>query len=747
MNKLTSIRIKQNDGTYSDDIPIQVLAENVSWILGSSISLLDILGDVKYTTKGSIQHQLDTFSLDEVENARVGADDTQYQNLKARLDGEYEDLQDAIAAVATNLQTQTGARSNADAAIRTDLSSETTARINGDNLLSSQIATEVNARKAAINSEVTARNSAINSAIATEVTNRNNAISSAIATEITDRNNAISSAIATEVNNRNEAIATEVNNRNEAISTEASTRATTNASIRSQINHLVAPSGEAPSAAEVQNARIGADGITYSTLGDAIRNQNIDISDSVNKSRVLYDYSTTLTNVGYMNQSALIITGKDPWRYSDQITIPTDAKTDHRNLYVKARLQSSSSVQVPGRVFYQGTVVIRRHFIDHDTVSGGETCYLLVDIPSEATSFRLCSYAPSYNAYFAYIIAAKKIVSDDSAHTITSGVSINALSYVSTQNGYLNTYGTFVSSANNGWTTSDFIDVTAYNAVRVYLKGASVTSVLALYDREKTFIRGVQGNGSGTVLVSGDYDIGDASYFRFCFFNVSDDAEAPVCTIYNRSKVERSIIQHTINKPYVFDQKRALFCGDSITAGYTSGTTTTENSFPKLFSDAVGLTYTNKGAAAATIARFNTYRCIHDQIIGTYNINDYDYILIAGGVNDWQLGVSLTQFREALETLCSWLSSNYTKEAIFILPIDEAGYNLVSSPVADLDDYRNFIKEVALKYEISIVNGGLFNFPTKGSSPWYISQMFGDKLHPSEKGHRLYAKMLRTVLL
>ena len=148
MNKLTSIRIKQNDGTYSDDIPIQVLAENVSWILGSSISLslLDILGDVKYTTKGSIQHQLDTFSLDEVENARVGADDTQYQNLKARLDGEYEDLQNAIAAVATNLQTETGTRSNADTAIRTDLSSETTARINGDNLLSSQIIAETNAR-------------------------------------------------------------------------------------------------------------------------------------------------------------------------------------------------------------------------------------------------------------------------------------------------------------------------------------------------------------------------------------------------------------------------------------------------------------------------------------------------------------------------------------------------------------------------------------------------------------------------
>lgn len=58
------------------------------------------------------------------------------------------------------------------------------------------------------------------------------------------------------------------------INAEASSRATTDASLQSQINQLVAPSGEAPSAAEVQNARIGTDGTVYPTLGDAIRTQN-----------------------------------------------------------------------------------------------------------------------------------------------------------------------------------------------------------------------------------------------------------------------------------------------------------------------------------------------------------------------------------------------------------------------------------------------------------------------------------------
>jgi hypothetical protein len=65
------------------------------------------------------------------------------------------------------------------------------------------------------------------------------------------------------------------------INSEAATRASADSNLQSQINQIVAPSGEAPSAAEVQNARIGADGVTYSTLGDAIRGNDNNLKNDL----------------------------------------------------------------------------------------------------------------------------------------------------------------------------------------------------------------------------------------------------------------------------------------------------------------------------------------------------------------------------------------------------------------------------------------------------------------------------------
>ena len=50
-----------------------------------------------------------------------------------------------------------------------------------------------------------------------------------------------------------------------------------------RIDQLVAPTGEAPSEAEILDARVGANGVTYDALGNAIRGQVSDLTNDLAK--------------------------------------------------------------------------------------------------------------------------------------------------------------------------------------------------------------------------------------------------------------------------------------------------------------------------------------------------------------------------------------------------------------------------------------------------------------------------------
>lgn len=110
--------------------------------------------------------------------------------------------------------------------------------------------------------------SAIKSDLLTE-TNRAKAAESTLQSNINAEATARSNAINSEASARQSADNTLQLN----INAEANARATKDASLQSQINQLVAPSGAAPSEAEVRDIRNGADGRTYTTAGDAVRGQ------------------------------------------------------------------------------------------------------------------------------------------------------------------------------------------------------------------------------------------------------------------------------------------------------------------------------------------------------------------------------------------------------------------------------------------------------------------------------------------
>lgn len=79
---------------------------------------------------------------------------------------------------------------------------------------------------------------------------------------------------------------TDISGLNTDINTEKLARQSTDNNLQAQIDQLVAPSGTAPNPAEIENARIGADGVTYNTLGNAIRTQLTDLKSDLNATTV-----------------------------------------------------------------------------------------------------------------------------------------------------------------------------------------------------------------------------------------------------------------------------------------------------------------------------------------------------------------------------------------------------------------------------------------------------------------------------
>ena len=71
MSKLTTIRIKYENGTYSDQIPVGVFAENVNW--NDEVTLVDVLGQVAFKTKGTIQEQIDRLLIEKIDYDKLNA--------------------------------------------------------------------------------------------------------------------------------------------------------------------------------------------------------------------------------------------------------------------------------------------------------------------------------------------------------------------------------------------------------------------------------------------------------------------------------------------------------------------------------------------------------------------------------------------------------------------------------------------------------------------------------------------------
>lgn len=69
MDKLTAIKIKYDDGTYSDEIPVSVLSKNVEW--DNTHTLVDVLGSINVDATGTIQDQISQLFNEKVSSTQL----------------------------------------------------------------------------------------------------------------------------------------------------------------------------------------------------------------------------------------------------------------------------------------------------------------------------------------------------------------------------------------------------------------------------------------------------------------------------------------------------------------------------------------------------------------------------------------------------------------------------------------------------------------------------------------------------
>ena len=216
---------------------------------------------------------------------------------------------------------------------------------------------------------------------------------------------------------------------------------------------------------------------------------------------------------------------------------------------------------------------------------------------------------------------------------------------------------------------------------------------------------------------------------------------------------------HSTRKPFNFHNKTAIYAGTSITVGHTTGTTVTENyRYPKLFSEKVGFSSYSiiAQAGACFVSGLNAVTDIVAQVQSIQTAPDF--LFIEGGTNDYTLGAPISTFKNTINSLCDYLTTYMPNtEVIFITSIPmartledqyEAGYTdgyirqtAYNKAIAECVHYKDVGK-------FSVVEGYLFGFPDYNGDATYINQMFGDKVHPSEKGYRtLYFNGLCQALL
>jgi hypothetical protein len=401
---------------------------------GGNLSRSDIDMTLSTTSENPVANKVVTNAIGDLPSLQT--------DVKTNLVGAINEVNAHADTAQSNIDTEATARANADTTLQGNIDAEATARANADATLQNNIDAEATARANAITAEATARQTADN----------------------TLQGN---------------------------INSEASTRASADSNLQSQINQIIAPSGEAPSAAEVQNARIGADGVTYDTLGNAIRGQVTDLKSAINRIGLfdlLNDASFYPRLSEYFEKNGNVITLKNYSGGSNYVAInvPIEQNTnytimEHHENTLETSIYAFSELPLTHAT---NSYIGETSFSDVVTANSGNNNFLII-------IFQISSVTNNTNISLSIFNSDTTIV--DNYAPIEA---INLFDKDKCANGYYVDYLTGNLMAIEGYSVSNYIKVEENEQYTINV-GAPVNGVqqMAWYDKNGVYISGLSNEG------------------------------------------------------------------------------------------------------------------------------------------------------------------------------------------------------------------------------------------------------------
>ena len=528
--------------------------------------------------------------------------------------------------------------------------------------------------------------------------------------------------------------------------------------------------------AELVDARVGEDGITYDNLGDSIRSQLLNLSEG--KQSMFIAQTSKCDNV-YINTVNGMETSSNSWMSTDYVDISNVSKIG----YIE-QFETSA-----GLAFYDES----KKFISSISGSGYTSKFKTSKCPANAKYVRVCAnktYAENVNIWILEKTYADKNEVENISKKLDSAIMdsfthssnlINGLDLVSITKdcGVTCIKNNDKSFTFTGKPTKDCYIEFSLNceplSIGKYFLGYNgVIEGIEPSDNYYLWLYNNEGNGSDRLLYLNKYST-DTSFtiteekectkLRLVFFK---DSIININTSHFWLNFE--VLDKQYKPPYVANtdetkttntkySKLKMNClGDSITFGMIPDSGMTNQMarpYPTVLKELLGLAecrnYGQSGTCLSVVKEDETAISNRNNAFVTRMKTmdkDADIIAIFGGVNDYIRSVGGycnalgtleseddTSIYGALKQITKYMIETYPKAVIFyITPMKQAGTTGVSpyEPKFTLDDVVNAIKEVASINSIPVLDLYTCSGVHFENDIWRAIYGGNDKLHPNQ---------------